>query len=143
VDQVGQHLAVLGTDDGTRGDRDLDALAGPAVAALPAAVGAVGGPAERVVAEGEERGHVVVGHQPDVAARTAVAAVGAAAGHVGLPPEGHRPGPPVARLGVQVCLVDELGHYRASMSAAAGACEPMAGRIRSAGYGRAQPASEG
>jgi hypothetical protein len=37
---------------------------------------------------------------------------------------------------VQVCLVDELGHYRASMTAAAGACEPVTGRIRGAGRRR-------
>jgi hypothetical protein len=88
----------------------------------------------------------VVGHQPDVATRTPVPAVGATPGDVGLPPEGNRPGPSVTCLGVQVCLVDELGHYPASMTAVAGACEPVAGRIRAAGYGRAhraERASEG
>ncbi len=107
-----------------RRHRHLDVLALPAVAALAAAVGAVGRPPERVVAEGEQRRHVVVGHEPHVATGPAVAAVGAAPGHVRLAAEGHGPGPAVARLGVQVCLVDELGHYPASMTAAAARANP-------------------
>ena len=45
------------------------------------------GPAVGVVAEGQERGHVAVGDQPDVAALAAVAAVGAAVDDRTLPPE--------------------------------------------------------
>ena len=77
---------------------------------LAPAVGAVGGPAMGVVAEGEERGDVVVGHQPHVTASTTVAAVGPPTGDVGLASEGDGPGPAVAGPHVEPALVDELGH---------------------------------
>ena len=50
-------------------------------------------PAERVVRNGEQRRHVVVGDQPDVAAGPAVAAVGAAPGDVRLAAERDRARP--------------------------------------------------
>ena len=76
------------------------------------------GPAVRVVAERQQRGHVVVGDQPDVAALAAVAAVRAAEGHRALAPERHAARAAVAAAHVELALVDELGHsdprYRSS-----------------------------
>ena len=77
VDEVGQQLAVCRSrttvPSGTGTSQVGAALA---VVVLALAVGAVAGPAVRVVAEGQQRGHVAVGDQPDVAALAAVAAVG-------------------------------------------------------------------
>ena len=77
---------------------------------LAAAVAAVVGAPVGVVPERQQRRLVRGGHQPDVAAPAAVAAVGAALVDVGLAAHGDRAGPTVARLHVQLCLVDEAGH---------------------------------
>ena len=77
---------------------------------LALAVDAVVGPAVRVVAEGQQRGDVVVGDQPHVAALAAVAAVRAAEGDRTLAAERHAAGAAVATAHVQLALVDELGH---------------------------------
>ena len=76
--------------------------AGAAGALVARAVGAGGGPAVGVVAEGEQRGDVAVGPEPDVAALAAVAAVGAALRDVGLPPERDRAGAAVATAQVDL-----------------------------------------
>src|SRR2546423_8737702 len=85
------------------------------MAALAHAMGSVGGPPVRMVLEGEQGGRVRVGDQPDIAAPAAVAAIGSAFGDVSLPPERDRAGAPVARLHVQLCLVDEPGHGSTSL----------------------------
>ena len=108
--QVGEHLAVELLDHRALGDGDGRGLAVPPVAAFARPVTAVAGPAVRVVAEGEERGDVAVGDKPDVAALAAVTAVGATLRDVRLPPERHRAGAPVARLHVELGLVDEPRH---------------------------------
>ena len=74
---------------GALGHVTIEVVARRAVLLLALAVGAVVGPAVRVVAEGEQRGDVAVGDEPDVAALAAVAAVGPAPGHVRLAPERH------------------------------------------------------
>ena len=71
---------------------------------------AVGGPAERVVPEAEQRRLVDRGHEPHVAAVTPVAAVGTAPVHVGLAAPRDRSGSPVAGARVELRLVDEAGH---------------------------------
>ena len=76
---------------------------------LPRPWAPFGGPAVRVVAEGQQRGHVAVGDQPDVAALAAVAAVGAAPGDVRLAPEGDAARAAVAASDVEAAFVDELG----------------------------------
>ena len=81
-----------------------------AVEVLALAVHAVAGPAVRVVAERQQRRHVVVGDQPDVAALAAVAAVGPAHRDGALPPEADAAGAAVAAAHVELALVDELGH---------------------------------
>ena len=68
------------------------------------------GPPVRVVAERQQRGDVVVGDQPHVAALAAVAAVGPAEGDRALPPERHAARATVAAAHVELALVDELGH---------------------------------
>ena len=72
------------------------------------------GPAVGMVAEGEQRGHVAVGDQPDVAALAAVAAVGPALGHVRLAAERDAAGAAVAAPHVELALVDESGHDAAA-----------------------------
>ena len=108
--EVGEHGALAVAHHGPLGHGDEHVGAARAVAALAHAVGAVVGPAERLVLERQQRRHVVVGDQHDVAPAAPVASVGPALGHVRLTTEGHRAGAPVARLHVQVALVDELGH---------------------------------
>ena len=71
---------------------------------------AVGGAAERMVPEAEQRRLVHRRDQPHVAAVAPVAAVRAAPVDVGLAAPRHRPGSPVAGARVQLGLVDESGH---------------------------------
>ena len=68
------------------------------------------GPAVRMVTERQQRRHVVVGDQPDVAALAAVAAVRAAHHDRTLAPERHAARATVAAAHVELALVDELGH---------------------------------
>ena len=111
VHQVGQHACRPGRRPTVpSGTCTMLVVAPLAVLLLARAVRAVGGPAVGVVAEGEQRGHVAVGDQPDVAARAAVTAVGSALGHVGLATDRHAAGPAVAAAHVDVALVDEAGH---------------------------------
>src|SRR6185312_7216440 len=63
-----------------------------------------------MVPEAQQGGHVVVGHQPDVAAVAPVPTVGTAPGDVRLPPERDRPGSAVAGLHMDLRLVDEARH---------------------------------
>ena len=77
------------------------------VLALALPVHTVGGAAVGVVAEGEERGDVAVGDEPDVAAGAAVTAVGPALGDVRLAPEGDAARATIACLHMQAALVDE------------------------------------
>jgi len=80
------------------------------VEVLALSMHAVTGTSVRVVSESEQRGHIVVGNQPDVAAIAAVAAVWAAVHHRTLPPERHASGPSVTSAEVQLTFVDELRH---------------------------------
>ena len=114
--QVGEDgVAVELVHDRPLGHVDLQVLAPPAVQVLALAVGAAGGAAVGVVAEGEERGHVAVGDEPDVAALAAVAAVGAAVDDRTLPPEADAARPAVAPADVEPALVDEGGHGRSRL----------------------------
>ena len=72
---------------------------------------AVVGPTVRVVAERQQRRHVVVGDEPDVAAVAAVAAVRAAHGDGALTAEADAARAAVTAASVQLALVDELGHF--------------------------------
>ena len=71
---------------------------------------AVRGSSKGVIAKAQQRGLVVVGDDPDVAALSAVAAVGTALGDVGLPAKTDAAGSAVARFGVQLREIDERGH---------------------------------
>src|SRR5690606_17671840 len=82
VDEVGEDGAVALLHLRADGDRHDEVLAPVAVTALALAVGAAAGGPVRVVLEGDQRRHVVVGDEPHVAARTAVAAVRPALGRV-------------------------------------------------------------
>src|SRR5437588_11425790 len=110
--QIGQRLAVLAAHDGALGHLHHRVGTPGSVPALPLAVAALLGPAMGVVPEGQQRGHVPVGHQPHVSAGAAVAAVRAAAGDVGLTPEADGARAAVAPLDVELGLVRELGHAR-------------------------------
>ena len=119
VDEVGDH-GPFGIGDGRAEGNRYHEIASPGTVLAPAGpVTAVFGPAERVVTERQQRGHVVIGHQPDVAAVTPVAAVGTSIGDVGLPSERDAPGSPVATTHVDLGLVDEGGH-RARIGAVPG-----------------------
>ena len=67
-----------------------------------------------MVLERQERGHVAVGDEPDVATLAAVAAVRAALGHVGLAPDRDTSGAAVAASHIDLTLVDEAGHDAAA-----------------------------
>ena len=110
--EVADHRAAAVAHDRADGHGHHQVLAPGAVLLGARAVHAVGGPAERVVPEAEERRLVDRGHQPDVPAVTAVAAVGTATVHVGLPAPRDRPGSPVTGTRVQLGLIDEAGHSR-------------------------------
>jgi hypothetical protein len=74
--------------------------------AVDAAVGASVG----MISEGEQRRHVVVGHEPHIAALAAVASVGPAEHDGTFTPERHATRSTVAPPHVELALVDELGH---------------------------------
>ncbi len=92
------------------GHGDVERLAALAVLVLALAVHAVAGPAVGMVAERQQRGHVAIGHQPDVAALAAVAAVGAAERHGALTTERDAAGSAVAAAYIQLRFVDEPAH---------------------------------
>ena len=109
--QLGQQLpGVEVLDDGALRHGDLQVLATPTVEVLALAVDAVAGASMWVVAEGEQRGDVVVGDEPDVAALAAVTAVRPAEGLGPLAPERHAACSPIASAHVELGLVDELRH---------------------------------
>ncbi len=128
--EVADHRATAIPHDRSDRHRHHQVLAPGAVPLGARAVHAVGGAAERVVPEAEQRRLVDRGHEPDVPAVTAVAAVGATPVHVGLPAPRHRPRPPVAGARVQLGLVDEAGHRGKSLRA-----EQSAGALTHLGAG--------
>ena len=92
------------------GHGDLEVFAAPTVQVLALAVDTVAGPAMRVVTEGQQRGDVVVGDEPHVAALAAVASVRPAEGLGTFAPERHAACSPVSTAHVELGLVDELRH---------------------------------
>jgi hypothetical protein len=111
IHEIGQHLTgVHVAHHGALGHLHLERLAALAVLVLAHAVHAVAADAVRVVAKSQERGHVAVGDQPDVAPSPAVATVGSAHGHGALATERHASGPTIAGFHVQLALIDELTH---------------------------------
>ena len=68
-----------------------------------------------MIAKGEQRRNVVVADQPDVTTTAAVPPIGAALGNVSLAAERDRPGPSVARLDMDLALVDEHRRCRARL----------------------------
>ena len=110
VHEVGEHGAVPVEHHGALGDRHHGVGARCAVAFPALPVRAVTGPTERLVPEREEGGDVVVGDQPHVPTGATVATVRAPACHLRLPAERHGAGAAVPGLGVEVALVDKLGH---------------------------------
>jgi len=108
--EVAHDGAVAVAHHGAHRNRDLHVLAAGAVPLLSRPVHAVRGAPVGVVAEAEQRGLVLGGDQPHVAAVAAVAAVGTAPVHVCLAPPGDRARAAVAGPRVQLGLVDEAGH---------------------------------
>ena len=132
ADQLGEHLAgVEVVHDGALGHLDLERLATPAVEVLALAVHAVLGATVRMVAEREQRRHVVVGDQPDVAALAAVAAVRAAVHDRTLAPERDAARAAVAATHVELALVDELGLGHVGRAYRGGAIVPVDARCHS------------
>ena len=111
VQQLGEHLAVVEVlDDGALRNGDLEIPATTPVEILALAVDAAAGSSVRVIAKRQQRGDVVVGDHPHVAASASVAAVGSSEGDRTLPPERHASRTTVAATHVELALVDELGH---------------------------------
>jgi hypothetical protein len=111
ADEVGEDLSgVEVAHDGALGHTDLQVGATLAVEILALAVHTVAGPAVRMVPEGQQRGHVAVGDQPDVAPLAPIAPVRPAVDHRPLPPEADAAGATVASLDVQLAFVDEPRH---------------------------------
>ena len=70
----------------------------------------VGGTAERVIPETQQRRLVHGCHQPDISAVTPVAAIGTTTVHMGLPAPRDRSGSSITSARVQLGLVNEAGH---------------------------------
>ncbi len=109
-DQVHQDRPARPPGPGAHRHRHLEIGAVGPVLLLATPVTTVAAPAMGVVAEAQQRRLVGGGHHPHVTSPPAVAAVGTAFVDVGLPPEGDRAGPAVARLHMELRLVDEAGH---------------------------------
>ena len=111
VQQFGEQLAAVEVGhDGALGHRDLERLPALAVLVLALAVHPVVGAAVRMVAERQQRRHVVVGDEPDIAALAAVAAVRTALHDRTLASERHAARAAVTAAYVELAFVDELGH---------------------------------
>jgi hypothetical protein len=111
VDQFGEHVAGVHVEhDRAHRHGDLERLASTAVHVLALPVDAVVGATVWVIAECEQRRHVVVGDQPDVAAVAAVTTVRAAHRLWTLPAEADAARAAIASAYVQLALVDELRH---------------------------------
>ncbi len=93
---------------------------------LALAVHAIARASVGVVAEREERGDVVIGHQPHVAAIAAIAAIRPAVDHRTLPTERHTARPAVAGADVQLGFVDEIRHGSTLPTVLSGAMHPRA-----------------
>jgi hypothetical protein len=77
--QIAHHRAL--------GHRYLEALSTSAVEILSLSMHTITSTSVRVISEGEQRGHIVVGNQPDVPTIAAVAAIWATVHHRPLTPE--------------------------------------------------------
>ena len=111
VCEVGEEFAGVHVGDhGAFRHEHLEVFATPAVEVFTLAVHAVLRPAVRVVAECQQRGHVAVGDEPDVAALATVAAVGTTEGHRAFAAERHTASSAVASAYVQLRFVDKPAH---------------------------------
>ena len=109
--QVGQNFSgVHVTHHGSFRNLHLETLSAAPVQIFAFAVHAVTRDSVRVIAKSQQRRHVAVGHQPDVAALAAVATIGSTHGNRTFTAERHTAGPSVAGAHVQLALVDELAH---------------------------------
>ena len=109
-DEVGEHRAVAILDDRALGYGNQKVLARVAVLAATGAVRPARRLAVGVIAERDERRHIAIGDEPDVAARAPVTAVGAALGRVGLTAERDAARATVATFHIETGLIDEVRH---------------------------------
>jgi hypothetical protein len=114
ADEVGDHLAVRGADHGAGRDVQHAVLAAGAVPVAALAGAAVAGLLVRPVVEVQQRVHVGVDLQDDVAPVAAVPTVGATERLVLLPVDRGHAVPAVAGGDVDDHAVDESGHVRAA-----------------------------
>jgi hypothetical protein len=89
---------------------DLQRLTTPAVKILAFAMDTVQRPPVRMITEGKQRGHVVVGNQPDIATVATVATIRTAVNNGTFASERDASGAAVPSTDVELALVDELGH---------------------------------
>lgn len=68
------------------------------------------GPTMRMVSKREQRGHIAVCHEPDVAALTAVSTIGTTARHKLLATEGNTARSAISPTNVQTTLIDKPRH---------------------------------
>ncbi len=108
--QIGQQLTTAVVDNGAFGHRHSEIRARRAVTLVARAVCARLRAPMWMVAKREQRRGVAIGSQPHVATFSAVPAVGTTLGHVRLAPERDRARAAVTPAGVELNLVDELGH---------------------------------
>ena len=112
VDEFGEHVTGVHVEhDGAHRHGDLERLAPATVHVLALAVHPIIRPTVRVVAEREERRHVVIGDQPDVAAVAAITAVRSAHRLGTFTAEADAARAAITTSDVQLALVDELRHF--------------------------------
>ena len=92
------------------GHRDLKALPTSTVKVLTFSMHTVTSTPVWMVSKGEQRRHIVVGDQPDVATIATITTIWAAVHHGAFTPKRHAPGPSVTSAEVQLTFVDELRH---------------------------------
>jgi hypothetical protein len=66
------------------------------------------GPTVRMIAEGQKRGHIVIGNEPDIATLTTVATIGTAHHHGSLAPKRDTPRATIPAAHVKLAFIDEL-----------------------------------
>jgi hypothetical protein len=87
VNEVGQHRALEVVDNCALRDKNDEVVGASAVHFFALAMHAALGSTVRMVFEGEKRGDISVGNEPDIATSAAISAVGSTLGHMSFTTE--------------------------------------------------------